>query len=122
MHLKWSIPIPGYQCNSGGHPCYMKVWGGKLCHFLDHLMGHYLPVMITLFHNNEQNGSIDNDVFCSIVESAPPPHPSSPQDLNVMELSCPYPLCRVKCQVSMLARIIFAGVGSLWPNRSQLDL
>jgi len=62
---------------------HIKVWGDRLCHFLDHIIWQNLPV--TIIHNS-------NQFLCwislRIVETAT-------SDLNVMELSPPCPLCQV---------------------------
>jgi hypothetical protein len=76
--------IPGWDITK-----YIKVWSGRLCHFLDHII-NIIFWYWSYTHNTDQNLCWTWN-FWNIFESAT-------LDLNVMELCHPYPLCWVQHQ------------------------
>jgi hypothetical protein len=42
----WTTPLGQSNALDDGLPLTLRTWGGRLCHFLDHILWHNLLVMI----------------------------------------------------------------------------
>lgn len=69
----------------------MKIWGGRLCHVLDHITWYNLPMMIIHSYSWPKCAYWTWMFFFQLLKL--PPH----SDLIVMEQPHPWPLCWVRC-------------------------